>query len=795
MATARRGEGEKMAGAARRLRGGRGKRAGGAWSAGNTAVEMATTGLYKMGDGSNYATNCFPARNILHNSKEGAGRWLLAPIATPRAWAEPGTTRETAQQRRKPPCSASVEENNEDNVLDETFLMKHHCLKNPSDLCAVNISSQNLVSAKEDDFEKFDCVAFINAAENLLTLEPFRKFPGLRELELSLNGLRNLKITAGDFLHLEDLDLSYNNLSPEDIWALGDLSQLKILRLTANGLRTLPADLAGSWHSAHLRFPSLEVLVLDDNQLSDPSVFVSLSNLCSLRELNLDRNRISAVPYLHQAESRQFSLHPALDDGTFRVEWYQSLSSLRQQPQHEGTEVPEELEAKKGQLEYSVLQNNGDPAGREVLFDSGFQGCPVPGVSRDGGPSASKTLPAPSVRRDICAPFPELQRLSLAFNKIVDETALLPLAFFPRLKELTFHNNPLTATRSGQPPLLTRLLQQRLGIKLVRHKSLAAGRRHFSIPLKASRKVSSHLPKVKKEPLTLEAPAETLWRPLPAVEEATRGAGPPSPPRLLPPLGPTPAALSRDAGSGRLGVLGHGERGSRPPSTAPEDVEAFFMTQVEDVSGPRRRPVAEDRLEKRSEQGEEGSPRAVSERYEGYEELLGGDTDPDFIEPVGIQKNVQALCYILNHPLVYRDAKPRLESLQKPYVPRKKHGRMPGPPARKTKGEALEGILMAMRNASTVTNVPLASALQKRKSSPRTYREALRLMEELQEVFESGEEPAPGKARLSDEVPVIKALLAEAASKQGSPEQLQLRGKKVAKEVPKGKAAAQPVLE
>lgn len=68
-------------------------------------------------------------------------------------------------------------------------------------------------------------------------------------------------------------------------------------------------------------------------------------------------------------------------------------------------------------------------------------------------------------------------------------------------------------------------------------------------------------------------------------------------------------------------------------------------------------------------------------------------------------------------------------------------------------------------------------------------------MEELQEVFESGEEPAPGTGRLSDEVPVIKALLAEAASKQGSPEQFQLRGKKVAKKVPKGKAAAQPVLE
>lgn len=31
--------------------------------------------------------------------------------------------------------------------------------------------------------------------------------------------------------------------------------------------------------SAHLRFQSLEVLLLDDNHLSDPGVFVSLSHL------------------------------------------------------------------------------------------------------------------------------------------------------------------------------------------------------------------------------------------------------------------------------------------------------------------------------------------------------------------------------------------------------------------------------------------------------------------------------------------------------------------------------------
>ncbi|KAM6099591.1 X-ray radiation resistance-associated protein 1 [Theristicus caerulescens] len=524
---------------------------GGSRPAGNVAVKMATTGLYKIGDGSNYATNCFPARNILRASKEGdtslrvAGEvslqnnvvsigagpasplllgqiegtfscgflyqqhshtsvfphrgdfkmmdfsvglkhqaecscsekgasgglcahlavssalvqrrarvWALGRRATLRAWTEKGTTGKTPQRRRKPPESASMEENNKDDVLDEPFLVsadslclvlglrpqdttyriavgltigvcfyfQHHCLKNPSDLCSVNISSQNLVSAKEGDFEKLDCVAFINAAENLLTLEPFRKFPGLRELELSLNGLRNLKITAGDFLRLEDLDLSYNNLSPQDIWTLGDLSQLKVLRLTANGFQSLPPDLAGSWDSAHLRFPSLEVLALDDNRLSDPSVFVSLSHLCSLRELNLDRNGISAVPYLHQAESRQLSLHPALDGGSFRAEWYKSLSSLWQRPrlpQQEDTKVPAELEAKKGQLEYVVLQNERDPGRTEVVFNSGSQEHPALVVPREGEPSASKTLLAPSTRRDVRAPFPALKHLSLAFNKVI----------------------------------------------------------------------------------------------------------------------------------------------------------------------------------------------------------------------------------------------------------------------------------------------------------------------------------------------------------------------------------------
>lgn len=74
----------------------------------------------------------------------------------------------------------------------------------------------------------------------------------------------------------------------------------------------------------------------------------------------------------------QFSLHPTLDDGSFRAEWYQRLGSLWQQlqpPQHEAMEVPAELETKKGQLEDIELQNNRAPD------RTGEQHTPLPALA------------------------------------------------------------------------------------------------------------------------------------------------------------------------------------------------------------------------------------------------------------------------------------------------------------------------------------------------------------------------------------------------------------------------------
>lgn len=59
------------------------------------------------------------------------GHCLLAHIATPQAWAEQGITREAPEKRRKPPSVASAEENDEDHILDEPFLVSAFSLPDP----------------------------------------------------------------------------------------------------------------------------------------------------------------------------------------------------------------------------------------------------------------------------------------------------------------------------------------------------------------------------------------------------------------------------------------------------------------------------------------------------------------------------------------------------------------------------------------------------------------------------------------------------------------------------------------
>uniref|UniRef100_A0AC11AVV9 X-ray radiation resistance associated 1 n=1 Tax=Ovis aries TaxID=9940 RepID=A0AC11AVV9_SHEEP len=581
---------------------------------------MASTGLYKLDDGKPHLSNCFPAKSLLRMPEEGRGHWLVARKGSlkkkPKNVAE--TTAE-GQEGQKVSFEVggkkgSRQENRSDTpgqALDLAFLLKHHCVKDPSDLCNIN--------AKEKDFKHFNSVIYINASENLLPLEAFHTFPVLKELELAFNGIKTVYVKYGDFKSLEFLDLSFNSLTAEAICDLGILPHLRVLLLTGNGLTSLPPSLAVAEQEASvtslttkryiLRFPALETLMLDDNKLSNPNCFVSLAGLKRLKKLSLDQNKIFRIPYLQQVQLR---------DGS--GDWVGGRGSPRKQPQSMLQPKSWIYEASDDQPDYTILP----------------------------------------------------------MKKDVD--------------------------RTGVPPLLKSFLQERLGIRLIRRKIVKA-KHHILMPRKDSRKVKTQVPKVPKQPMILPHPSmmtkssskEMLESEAELTKEpsATKTisverempieglGGPPMPLRTFVPLPPicSNSTVHSEETSHRSDAAGR----LSPDHLSDEDsksTESIFLTQVSGLSSSifRRNDSETKEKEQRppSTPGEakrtQKKPPSASfpRKYHGYEELLTAKPDPTFVEPKGIQKNAQALQHMLKHPLVYRSSKPRLDTLQKHYVPKEK---------------------------------------------------------------------------------------------------------------------------
>ncbi|XP_062983823.1 X-ray radiation resistance-associated protein 1-like [Elgaria multicarinata webbii] len=169
-----------------------------------------------------------------------------------------------------------------------------------------------------------------------------------------------------------------------------------------------------------------------------------------------------------------------------------------------------------------------------------------------------------------------------------------------------------------------------------------------------------------------------------------------------------------------------------------EESESFFMTQGDEASGSHLKPLTEEPQLKQPREDKKREYQNVPEKYKGYEELLGGDPGPDFIEPLGIQQNVKALEKALRYQRVYRESKAKLDTFQKPFVPAEKKAlRVPAPPAQKTKVERLEEILLKMRNPTNIVQVPLVCILRRKKENWREYREALALLKEFRKNYKA----------------------------------------------------------
>nr|XP_027798547.1 X-ray radiation resistance-associated protein 1 [Marmota flaviventris] len=741
---------------------------------------MASSGVYKLDEGKPYVSNCFPAKSLLRIPEEGLGHWLVTRKGNlkkkPKGMVEAPTEGQECPKKisfdgvGKKRIQRESQGDVPEHLLDRAFLLKHHHVRKPSDLCSINVSGLKLSQVKEKDFKHFTSVIYINASENLLPLEAFHSFPALKELELAFNGIKRVYVKYGDFKLLEFLDLSFNSLTSEAICDLGILPRLRVLLLTGNGLTSLPPNLAVTEQEAPitsltskkyiLRFPALETLMLDDNKLSNPNCFASLAGLRRLKKLSLDQNRIFRIPYLQQVQLR---------DGS--GDWVGSHISPQKESQFTLQPKSWIYEPSDEHPDYTILPMKKDVDRTEVVFSSypGFSTSETTKVC--SLPPIFEILPVKSLKarnQTLAPPFPELRYLSLAYNKIAREDAILPVALFPSLCELIFHNNPLVAHTRGVPPLLKSFLQERLGIHLIRKKVVKA-KHHILMPRKETRKVKTQIPKVPKQPLVPRhqplTTIKSLSRDTPEAELpeelhpasstslkaqiAMEGLeGPNLPCRTFVPLPPICSDSTLHSDDTRSHVSNAASHPS-PSHLSEEDTkstESIFLTQVSELPSHKthrgdlqvkekdqRRPATAPREVKRTRRKLPST--SIPSKYHGYEDLLTAQPDSAFIEPKGIQKNAQALQHMLKHPLLCHPSKPKLDTIQKHCVPKEKRAqRIPIPAQRKTRAQMLDDILIRMRDPRNVTEAPLGAVLRRRADqrlvNQKQYLEAKRLLKE-----------------------------------------------------------------
>ncbi|XP_041808511.1 X-ray radiation resistance-associated protein 1 isoform X2 [Chelmon rostratus] len=460
---------------------------------------------------------------------------------------------------------------------------------------------------------------------------------------------------AADFPHLEVLDLSYNTLSADDIVSIGRIPRLKVLHLTGNQLHHLPRNLASSNHDTtkmpakeeDTHFKALEVLVLDDNKLSS-AVFNSLMNLKRLKYLNLQGNRISEVPYL-QITGGSTPLQ------TSTVAQAEAAGLASTQPNLNADEHVKRL---------SQILHKDD--WEEYCRGSSF-------------------------------PLPQLQVLNLADNKIAGEEALMAVALFPMLLEIDIHSNPLTTRRSGDPPLLTYYLQEKLGITIKRKKKQDVGKLPLKVSTDAKWKVEERILKVSKKPLAMDAP-----RPAQAEKSEL-------------PVERTPGSEGKSSGVDPL----H------------ESTEHFFLTQATDVP-EYEFDLQADETETR-EREERTRDDAIPKKFTQHEVLMDVKPNPDVVQPVGIQTAVRMLEHTLRNLNVYRDSKPKLDCIQTPYRGREKKIKEL-PPFKPTKqpAERVEEMIKEIKESTTIRRVPLSSAVH---SAGVNNQEALSLLRDMKTKY------------------------------------------------------------
>ncbi|XP_051881613.1 X-ray radiation resistance-associated protein 1-like isoform X3 [Pristis pectinata] len=283
----------------------------------------------------------------------------------------------------------------------------------------------------------------------------------------------------------------------------------------------------------------------------------------------------------------------------------------------------------------------------------------------------AKQMCFPEATYEFLPPFSGLVHLSLAKNKISDDEELLAVCLFPALSKLTIYKNPITLSTGKKPHLVISMLKDRLGIEVITGEPRPVDRPPVVKVFNPKRKVDSHIPKIPKQPPMLETAKQLLGLECGGPGGTQRGGAELRPPGQVDDICTEPMSATHGTCRGRDSIpeptTGNPEK-QHQEAMEEKPVEGFFMTQVEDIT-----LNSEDKVALEIKQTAVPSVTTdLPERYKGYEELLDATTDPYFVEPVGIQQNVQQLERHLRKLQLYPDPFSSVNLQRRPYVPKQR---------------------------------------------------------------------------------------------------------------------------
>ncbi|XP_070700143.1 X-ray radiation resistance-associated protein 1 [Pempheris klunzingeri] len=478
------------------------------------------------------------------------------------------------------------------------------------------------------------------------------------------------------------IDASVNSLS---LASFSSFVSLRELNLSLNGLCNM------TFHAADI--PHLEVLNLSYNSLSADAI-VSIGRLPRLKVLHLTGNQLHHLPPNLGSSSHDATQLPAGEEDT----QFKALEVLMLDDNKLTSGVFSCL-ANLKRLRYLNLKGNRISEIPCVELTSCSRPLQTEGQATEGQAEEEElaTLNTGEHFKRISeifhkenweahckgssVPLPELQFLNLADNKITKEEALMAAALFPMLRGIDIHSNPLTTQRSGDPPALTYYLQERLGITIKRKKTQDAGRLPLRVSTHPKWKVEETVPKALKD-----AAQSQVEKSEPTVKRTAESEG----------------------------------RNSR------DEKNTFFVTQTTDAPEYEFDLQADGRETVNKE-------RNKPDRFTSYQMLMDTKPNPDVVEPTGIQTAVRMLEHTLKTLNVYRDSKPKLDSIQTPYRQREKKIKEL-PPVKPTKPtERVDEMIREIKERTTMREVALSSAMHS--TDKQDYKEALSLLRDMKTKY------------------------------------------------------------